>query len=158
MAKKKLIEKIEGSDIKLTKSQETAIRKAYVKNKARIDKGFKKEDSLEYFVEEVKERMADNINKGATQSEAVKKSINRTLRMQEFMSPSERLHGQIMDLIRSDDEAYEKWRKYNQHQKINMDNFRALGMGTYVYVMKNYMVVIDYDFSPESVSVRKEML
>ena len=39
-----------------------------------------------------------------------------------------------------------------------MDNFKSLGMGMYVYVMKNYMIVIDYDFSPESVSVRKEML
>lgn len=151
--------KIKGKDITLTGSQMKTIRNAYIKNRERIDRGLGGiPEKFQAFVDEVKERIADNINEGGTQSASVKKSINRTLRMQEFMSPSERLHGQIMDLIRSDDEAYEKWRKYNQHQKVNMDNFKALGMGTYVYVMKNYMIVIDYDFSPESVSVRKEMI
>lgn len=116
----------------------------YEKNKERIDKAFDPETmykpegydafympkgnftNKEMFTQEVLQRAK---RKGISVDKASKEMLH-TIR---YTSKAEIAKENFMKALRKDEIAYDKWRKFTQHKKINMDNMEYMGDNTYQY-------------------------
>lgn len=97
-----------------------------------------------------REDVLGNVKKGLS----VDKAIKKTLRTHVFQTDAERLRDNAVKGLRGFKDAYEDWRKFTRHQKINKENFRYLGDNTYEYDFdNNWFIYIQYTNSPEEAKV-----
>ena len=105
------------------------IYQAYEDNEKTILNGLRKEgvvveDPRKAFIQQVFERMKENI--GTIKKPrylGAKKAIKKELRSETFLSAEERGAQNAIKALRGDRSAYDVWRKYIRHQKINYSNF-----------------------------------
>ena len=97
-----------------------------------------------------REDVRQNIKKGMS----VDKAIKKTLRTEAFMTTAERLHENAIKGLRGFKNAYEDWRRFTRHKRIDKDKLTYLGNNTYEYDFdKNWTIYIEYTNSPTDVKV-----
>ena len=149
----------------LLKSEEK-IGSFYEKNKERIDKAFDPETmykpegydafympkgnftNKEMFTQEVLQRAK---RKGISVDKAAKEMLN-TIR---YTSKAEIAQQNFLKGIHKDKDVYDKWRKFTQHKKINMENIEYVGDNTYQYTRADgLMAMVIFKNSPEEIIFR----
>ena len=88
---------------------------------------------------------------------SVDRAIKKTLRTEAFMEKQAILHENAIKGIRGFKDAYEDWRKFTGHQKIDPDKLTYIGNNTYEYKIErkkvSWSVFIEYKNSPTDVRV-----
>ena len=145
---------------------EEKISDFYEKNKERIDKAFDPETmykpegydafympkgnftNKEMFTQEVLQRAK---RKGISVDKAAKEMLH-TVR---YTSKAEIAKENFLKGIHKDKDVYDKWRKFTQHKKINMENIEYVGDNTYQYTREDgLMAMVIFKNSPEEIIFR----
>lgn len=126
----------------------------YLKNKDRIDRRLKGvKDPGKAFIQKVFERMDEKVGKRYLNADT---ALKKEFRSETFLSYTERAKENVMRAVHEDKQAYDLWRKFTRHQKIEKDNFVYVGDNTYQYSTKNWNIYIKIENSPEMIKVWKE--
>lgn len=139
------------------------IYQAYEANENRILNGLRKEgvvveDPRQAFIQQVFERMKENVGTIKKPKHlGADKAIKVELRSETFLSEEERGAQNVIKHLLKDESAYEVWRKYTWHKKINYANFSYMADDqTYVYDFGNWNIYIEIKNSPEEVKIWRE--
>lgn len=138
----------------------------YENNKEKIDKAFDPETmykpegyetfympkgdftNKEMFTQEVLQRAK---RKGISVDKAAKEML-RTVR---YTSKEEIAKENLMKGIHKDKDVYDKWRKFTQHKKIDMENIEYVGDNTYQYTRVDGLIaMVIFKNSPEEIIFR----
>lgn len=88
------------------------------------------------------------------QGMSVDKAIKKTLRTSAFMSHADILHENAIKGLRGFKDAYDVWRKFTRHQRIDKNKLTYIGNNTYEYDFdKNWTIYIEYTNSPTEAKV-----
>lgn len=140
----------------------------YKKNKAKIEKKYadvanKKGTVLtpgqieNMFLSSIKKQLNTpkavmSKNPWPTIREAIKREFNSVF----WKGGTKYYSDLVQQMIKRDPNAYETWRKLNQHQKIDENKFKWVQGKTYYYEMPNYRILIKiYDSDPPRIDVLK---
>ena len=89
-----------------------------------------------------------------TEKLSVKQAIRKTLRTKAFMEKEAILHENAVKGLRGFKDAYNDWRKFTRHQKIDKSKLKYLGDNTYEYDFdNNWIIFIEYKNSPTDAKV-----
>lgn len=138
----------------------------YEKNKNRIDRAYDPETmykpegydafympkgnftNKEMFTQEVLQRAK---RKGISVDKAAKEMLH-TVR---YTSKAEIAKENFLKGIHKDKDVYDKWRKFTQHKKIDMENIEYVGDNTYQYKRADgLMAMVIFKNSPEEIIFR----
>ena len=139
------------------------IYQAYEVNEKRILNGLRKEDTevedpREAFIHQIFTRMKENVGtiKKPRHLDA-DKAIKKELRSETFLSEEERGAQNVIKHLLKDKKAYEVWRTYTWHKKIDYTNFSYMKDDqTYVYDFGNWNIYIEIKNSPTKVKIWRE--
>lgn len=102
----------------------------------------------EMFTQEVLQRAK---RKGISVDKAAKELLH-TVR---YTSKADIAKENLLKGIHKDKDVYDKWRKFTQHKKINMENIEYVGDNTYQYTRSDGLIaMIIFKNSPEEIIFR----
>lgn len=139
------------------------IYQAYEANEKTILNGLRNgdimvEDPRKAFMQQVFARMKENIGTVKKPRHlGADKAIKKELRSETFLSAEERGAQNAIKALRGDRSAYDVWRKYIRHQKIDYSNFSYMAdENTYVYSFGGWNIYIKILNSPTEVKIWRE--